>query len=294
LTGELEGYYSDFGSLADVGTAMTRPFVYAGRHSGYRQRRHGRAPLGVSASKFIAYLQNHDQLGNRARGERLSHLVGLDRAKMGAALILLSPYVPMLFQGEEWGASAPFQYFVDFRAEPQLARAVAEGRQKEFSAFGWQPCDIADPTDIESFAKSKIDWSEINSTPHSQLLAWHQRLIKLRGQISAFTDGRLDLVEVRCDEDCQWIIVERGPVSIVCNFSDEAQEIPVQDVLQQHLLLTSKDFVLVNRNGFFVPAETAAICLKTDSNPVERSEEEHIAQRNSAGVLTRKKMPAGT
>jgi len=146
LTGEQSGYYKDFGSLEDVATSMQRPYVYAGRHSPFRRRSHGRPALGLNGHQFIAYLQNHDQLGNRARGERVCHLANIDRVKIGAALILTSPYVPMLFQGEEWAASSPFLYFVGFEEEPELARAVAEGRCREFSAFGWRPEEIPERT----------------------------------------------------------------------------------------------------------------------------------------------------
>lgn len=182
---------------------------------------------------------------------------------MGAALILLSPYIPMLFQGEEWGATAPFQYFVDFQNVPELAKAVATGRQQEFAAFGWQADAVADPTDLETFAKSKLDWSEINCPPHSQLLSWHRELIKLRGEISAFTDGRLDLVETQCDDAAHWLIVRRGPISIICNFHIEAQTIPVATIEQQQLLLASKE-VGFSQHGVSIPAETVAICFQGD------------------------------
>ncbi len=152
LTGEREGYYADFGSLTDLATALTRPYVYAGRYSEHRKRRHGRPPTSLPAHRFVAYLQNHDQLGNRACGERLCHLVNTDRAKIGAALVLLSPYIPLLFQGEEWAATAPFQYFVDFQSEPDLGQAVSIGRTQEFASFGWNPADVPNPTNIETFS----------------------------------------------------------------------------------------------------------------------------------------------
>ena len=123
LTGEREGYYEDFGLLEDLSSAMQQPFIYAGKRSSFRGRTHGRAPLGLDGRQFIAYLQNHDQLGNRADGERIRQLTTIEYAKIGAALVLTSPYVPMLFQGEEWGADSPFLYFVDFEDEPDLARS---------------------------------------------------------------------------------------------------------------------------------------------------------------------------
>src|SRR5581483_2227531 len=131
LTGERQGYYEDFGRMADLAAALERAFVYAGRRSAHRGRRHGRTPIGIPAQRFVAFAHNHDQIGNRAQGDRLSHLAGTRRAMIAAALVLTSPFVPLLFQGEEWGASTPFLYFTD-HDDPDLARAVSEGRRREF------------------------------------------------------------------------------------------------------------------------------------------------------------------
>ncbi len=161
LTGERDGYYSDFGLIADLAVAMLRPYVYAGRHSSFRQRRHGRPPSGLSGSSFVAYLQNHDQLGNRARGDRICQLVSLDKSKIGATLVLLSPFVPLLFQGEEWAATTPFQYFVDYAKEPELARSIRDGRRAEFAYFGWTPEDVPDPLSMSTFERSKLNWAEL-------------------------------------------------------------------------------------------------------------------------------------
>ncbi|HEY3393190.1 MAG TPA: hypothetical protein VGK58_10805, partial [Lacipirellulaceae bacterium] len=135
LTNETQGYYRDFGALADLAHVFRRPYLFARRFSPHRQRSHGRPVDDLEASSFLAYSQNHDQVGNRATGERLHHLLPLDQAKIAAALTILSPYVPMLFQGEEWAASSPFQYFVDFSEDSKLARAVSEGRRSEFAEF---------------------------------------------------------------------------------------------------------------------------------------------------------------
>src|SRR5690606_33327593 len=141
LTGETDGYYADFGSLDDVATALTDGYVYGSRYSAHRDRRHGRSAEGVPATRFLGYLQNHDQVGNRARGERIGHLVSSGRAEIGAALVMTAPFIPMLFQGEEWDASSPFPSFSDHE-DPDLARAVREGRRSEFAAFGWEPDEI--------------------------------------------------------------------------------------------------------------------------------------------------------
>jgi maltooligosyltrehalose trehalohydrolase len=146
LTGERAGYYEDFGTLADLAQALTCAFVYDGRYSRFRDRRHGRPATGLSGHRFFGYLQNHDQIGNRAKGERSSHLISPGRLKIAAGLVLTSPFVPLLFQGEEWGASTPFQYFTDHE-DPELGRAVSEGRRSEFSAFAWSAEEVPDPQD---------------------------------------------------------------------------------------------------------------------------------------------------
>ena len=258
LTGEREGYYADFGSLTDLATALTRPYVYAGKYSPHRRRRHGRPPINLLASRFVAYLQNHDQLGNRARGDRVCHLVSTERVKIGAALMLLAPYVPLLFQGEEWAASAPFQYFVDFGSEPELCRAVVAGRQSEFRAFGWRPEDIPDPADRETFLRSKLDWSELARTEHSEMLEWHCRLIELRRRVAPLTTARLDYVSTDCSETEQWLRIERGPVTIICNFARERRMVPVKPGRDYHVLLSSRP--MQPSNGFMLmPPETVAV-----------------------------------
>ncbi len=264
LTREQKGYYSDFGSLADLATSMTQPFVYAGRHSQFRQRRHGRPPIGLSAHKFIAFLQNHDQLGNRPYGERLSQLVSVDRIKIGAAIILLSPYVPLLFQGEEWAAGTPFQYFVDFEREPELAKAVAAGRRKEFAGFEWEGKEVADPTARSTFERSRLDWSEIGRAHHAEIRDWHRKLIRLRGQVSAVTDGRLDLVDVNYNESEECLRIQRGSFTILCNFSQESRVLDLPPGGPSQILLSSKPLPIHTMQGrISLPAE-AVVAIGQD------------------------------
>ena len=251
LTGEKSGYYEDFGSLEHLATSMQRPYVYAGGRSSFRRRTHGRLPLGVNGHKFIAYLQNHDQLGNRARGERLCHLANIDRVKIGAALILMSPYVPMLFQGEEWASSSPFLYFVGFEDEPDLARAVAEGRCREFSSFGWSPEDLPDPTDKASFVDSKLDWSELDSGDHAEMMEWHKKLIALRRKYLSLTTGRLELTKASFDADLNLLEVNRGPIAVLCNFSS--------DVVTLTRKFYEFDLVLASKQGCQIQAEHVRI-----------------------------------
>jgi maltooligosyltrehalose trehalohydrolase len=259
LTGEREGYYEDFGSLEDLSTSMQRPYVYAGRHSPHRRRIHGRPPVGLHGHQFVAYVQNHDQLGNRARGERLYHLTSLNRAKIGAALILTSPYIPMLFKGEEWASSSPFLYFVDFEDEPELAKAVSEGRCREFASFGWEPADVPDPTCYSSFQSSKLRWDELSEERHAEMLAWYKAVIALRRSVSALTTGRLELTHSTFDITQNWLYVERGPIRILCNFSDDEISIPCSSDEQCSLLLASHDECRIQGSAVLMPRESVAI-----------------------------------
>ncbi|HKR98405.1 MAG TPA: malto-oligosyltrehalose trehalohydrolase, partial [Candidatus Dormibacteraeota bacterium] len=218
LTGERTGYYADFGTVADVATALREAYVYAGRYSHYRRRRFGRPASGVSGSSFLGYIQNHDQVGNRARGDRIAQVAGLARAKIAAALVFCSPFVPLVFAGEEWAASTPFQYFTD-HVDPELARAVSQGRRREFAAFGWPPEDIPDPQDEATFTRSRLDWSEPAREPHAQMLAWYRALIRLRHTTPALRDGDLETVEVSYAEDPAHLVLHRGAVTVACNFS---------------------------------------------------------------------------
>jgi maltooligosyltrehalose trehalohydrolase len=265
LTGERSGYYADFGTLEDLATAMTRPYVYDGRHSVHRQRRHGRPPQNVSASRFVAYLQNHDQLGNRAQGERLCHLVSSGRVMIGAALILLGPYIPLLFQGEEWGASSPFLFFVDFTSEPQLAQAVAEGRCKEFSSFGWSAENVPNPNSRVTFVHSQLDWTELSLPEHRQMLDWYRQLILVRRRVSSLTTGRLDMVETEFDEEEQWLVVKRGAVYTFCNFSEEPRRLPCEINENCSVLIGSEAIQSRDGAGMVMRPESVAILAVSPS-----------------------------
>src|SRR6185437_237799 len=133
---------------------------------------------GLGGDRFFAYLQNHDQVGNRAKGERSYSLMSEGQLMIGAALVLTAPFVPLLFQREEWGAPTPFLYFTG-HPDPELGRAVSEGRRREFAAFGWDPAEVPDPQDPMTFARSKLDWREVAGEPHARVLRWHRDLIHL-------------------------------------------------------------------------------------------------------------------
>jgi maltooligosyltrehalose trehalohydrolase len=152
--------------------------------------------------------------------------MSIGRLHAAAALVLLGPFVPMLFQGEEWGASTPFQYFTDHTDE-ELGRLVSEGRRREFSAFGWKPEDVPDPQDRATFERSILEWAELDKEPHAGLLDWHKRLITLRRQIPALSDGNLDHVETTWDDGGQWFVLRRGPVAVAVTLAPQAQPVPV-------------------------------------------------------------------
>jgi maltooligosyltrehalose trehalohydrolase len=258
LTGERDGYYADFGAFADLAKALEQAFVYDGRYSAFRRRPHGRPPTGLAGHRFLGYLQNHDQIGNRATGERSSHLLSPARLKMAAALVLTAPFIPLLFQGEEWGASSPFQYFTAYD-DPALGQAVATGRREEFAAFGWQPHDVPDPQARDTFARSKLPWDELGRAPHAGLLDWHRRLIRLRRAVPALADGRLDRVHVDWDEEARWLVVERGPVAVVCNLAERTQRVPVRLPGVTEVLLASDPAVHLTAGGVTLSPDAVAL-----------------------------------
>lgn len=216
LTGESGGYYADFGSMADLGRALRAGYVYGGRWSAYRGRRHGRPAVGVSGSRLIGYLEDHDQVGNRALGDRTAALMSQDRVAVGLGLVLCAPFVPMLFQGEEWGTRTPFLYFTD-HADASLGRAVSEGRRSEFAQFGWEPESIPDPQAPSTFEASKLDWSAVSSEEGARMLDWVRCLVGLRRTWPELSDGRLDRVRVSFDAVAGWFRMERGRLAVVAN-----------------------------------------------------------------------------
>lgn len=199
LAGERRGYYEDFGEFGQLAKAFSDGFVYDWAWSPHRGRRHGSSSRSLHTGKFVVCSQNHDQVGNRLLGERLSSLVGERRLKLAAGAVLLSPYIPMLFMGEEYAETNPFQYFVS-HGDPGLVKAVREGRKREFAAFGWKK-DPPDPQGEGVFAASRLDWERAGRGRHAAMLDLYKRLIALRraepslgcaprGRVSVRTDGK--------------------------------------------------------------------------------------------------------
>jgi maltooligosyltrehalose trehalohydrolase len=228
VSGERQGYYADFGSLETLAQTMKRGYFHAGTYSSFRHRRHGR-PLDtatIPATRLLAYTLTHDQVGNRAVGDRPSQNLSFGQLAAKAALVLGSPYTAMLFMGEEWGSSSPFQFFSS-HPEPELAMATAEGRKREFAEHGWDADEIPDPQDPATFERSKLNWDEIDHAEHGRLRRVYQQLIALRHNEPDLADPWLDHLRVDYDEAQRWIVMYRGSLAVVCNLGTEAVDVPV-------------------------------------------------------------------
>lgn len=225
LTGDTTGYYEDFGSLSHLGKALRQAWVYDGNWSPHRGRRHGRSPEGIPGHRFVVFTQNHDQVGNRPLGERSSALMSESRLRIAAALLLTGPFTPMLFQGEEWAASSPFLYFTDHR-DPDLARAVSEGRREEFSYWDTGSADVPDPQADETFNRSKLDWAERDHEPHRGILDWYRQLIALRREFAELSDPRPQSTHVVVDEEHSTLAVYRGDFAVLVNLSGSERPFP--------------------------------------------------------------------
>jgi len=214
-----KGYYDDFGEFECLAKSLRAMFVYDGIYSIYRNRKHGRPVDGLSAHRFIGFIQNHDQVGNRATGDRLEHIVGMRRTMVALGIVLTAPFIPMLFQGEEFAASTPFLYFADHE-DPEMARLVSEGRKKEFAAFGWDAGQIPNPEDPETFHRSKLNWDELGEGKHAEMLKWTRRLIELRRKSVSLNDGDRGHVKVEFSEEQRWLRMDRNLVSIFANLGE--------------------------------------------------------------------------
>jgi maltooligosyltrehalose trehalohydrolase len=256
LTGERQGYYADFGSMEVLAHTLTRVFWHDGKYSTFRGRDWG-APVDPSRHRghsFLAYSQDHDQVGNRAVGDRPRLSPGLQA--VAATLELTSPFTPMLFMGEEWGAGTPWQFFTD-HAEPELAAAIRDGRRREFAEHGWDAGSVPDPQDPATRDASVLDWDEIAADPHQRLLAWYRQLLELRRREPDLRDDRLDRVAVRHCADAGWFVVSRGAFRVVVSMSAEPVDVPLD--AEPVLAVAAWDGALLSADGVRLPAESAAV-----------------------------------
>jgi maltooligosyltrehalose trehalohydrolase len=227
LTGEKDGYYIDFGSIQHLMKSIREGFVYSGEYSEFRKRNHGNSSVDRSADQFIVSSQNHDQAGNRMLGERLTHLVSFESLKLAAGIVLLSPYIPLLFMGEEYGEDAPFLYFIS-HSVPNLIEAVRKGRKEEFKAFQWKG-PPPDPQDRGTFMRSKINWDIRQNSHHKVLLDFYEHLITLRRQTPALSNLDKDSLDVSGFEDSKILCMRRwaadNKVSCIFNFQEKEMKI---------------------------------------------------------------------
>lgn len=208
LTGEQDGYYADFAGIADLADACSGGYVFRGQYSPHRGRRHGSDSRGLPGERFVAYAQNHDQVGNRLLGDRLAATLDADGRRLAAAAVLLAPFLPMLFMGEEYGELRPFPYFVS-HGDPDLVAAVREGRRREFAAFG-HAGEAPDPQSVETARSAILDWSARDRGPGADLLRWHRDLLRLRRSSPSIARMRPAEIIVRTDPAAGWLVLDRA------------------------------------------------------------------------------------
>ena len=232
LTGEQQGYYADFCSMDVLHRALSRVFVHDGGYSTFRGRDWGASvPDDVSGHRFVVFASNHDQVGNRALGDRPSRVLDTGQLAISAALVLTGPFTPMLFMGEEWGACTPWLFFTD-HSEPELAKAIREGRRREFADHGWEVgsqgrVEVPDPQSVLTARRSILDWTEPQIGEHGRLLEFYRRLIELRRSVPDLGSGDRRAMTVQYHAHLGWMLIRRGSVRIVLNTSDEDLLVPL-------------------------------------------------------------------
>lgn len=254
ITGETDGYYADFADPAALPKVLEGAFYHAGTYSSFRRRRHGR-PLDrrtVPGWRFVASLQTHDQVGNRREGDRIAQQASVPRVAAGAALLLTSPFTPMLFMGEEWAASTPWQFFTD-HTDPKLAEAVRLGRAAEFASHGWGPDAVPDPQDPATFEGSRLRWDERGEGDHARMLRWYTDLIALRRATADLHDA--DLSRVAVERVGAAVTVRRGAYLVVANLGENPVTVPADG----EVVLAWDDATTLRDGAVVVPGPGAAI-----------------------------------
>ncbi|MGA8921959.1 MAG: malto-oligosyltrehalose trehalohydrolase [Candidatus Dormiibacterota bacterium] len=258
LTGERSGYYRHFGSLELLGRALSQGWVYEGPRSARRLIADGTKVKKVAPNQLVVAAQNHDQVGNRAAGERLAHLVDEGSLKLAAALLLTAPYTPMIFQGEEWASSSPFQYFTN-HADRGLGKAVSDGRRREFAAFGWKPDQVPDPQDRATYERSKLDWNELEQPFHHRMLEWYRDLIRLRGRLEGAA------IRVELDESDGHLEIHRGAISVMANLGEREWVCGIGPVAR--ILMASDPSIKPSHQALGLPRSSVVI-LETSPEDV--------------------------
>jgi maltooligosyltrehalose trehalohydrolase len=257
LSGEHDGYYADFGSVSALAKTLTNAFFHDGTYSSFRGKNHGK-PVDRATTpgdRFVAFLQDHDQVGNRAAGDRLSAIAPPSLLKVGAVLLLTAPFTPMLWMGEEWAASTPWPFFTS-HPEPDLGEAVRKGRLEEFAKHGWDSSKVPDPQDPRTFTSAKLLWAETVEPAHAELLETYRTLLRLRRDIPELADPALDQVATEFDDDERWLVVHRGGYRVVANFGKERRTFPLPAA---RLIYATGDAVQVSAANVELPPQSAVI-----------------------------------
>ena len=271
LTGANRGYLAGFGRLAHIQKAITEGFVYDGIYSAYRQRRFGSSSKREPGERFVAFIQNHDQVANTAQGFRLCELVSMEQSKMAAMLLLCSPFLPLLFMGEEFAETAPFLYFTS-HGDRALARAVSEGRRKEFAEFAGAG-EFADPQAVETFERSRMNWTLPESGRHSEFLRFYRELIELRKRHPCLNNCRKDLTRVNVDEDARLLRMERSDPAgskalLLCNFSGNSAEFVIEPDTRWELAVSAgTPPELLSPASLAIAGRTGALFLNPGTQP---------------------------
>ncbi|MCH6469403.1 malto-oligosyltrehalose trehalohydrolase [Sinomonas terrae] len=262
LTGEAEGYYSDFADPEALAKVLRGGFYHDGTYSSFRERRHGR-PIDadlVTPSQLVVCSQNHDQVGNRAAGDRPSASLGYDQLAVAATLVLASPFTPMLFMGEEYGARTPWQFFTS-HPEPELARATAEGRLKEFEKMGWDSSLVPDPQDPETRSRSILDWSEAETDDGARLLALYRRLIHARHELPGLWSGRFDETEVATGADggSRWIAWNRPGAAVAVNLGPGSAKVRLPGAGGRRVVISTDEAIRMDGDLIAFPGPGAVV-----------------------------------
>jgi maltooligosyltrehalose trehalohydrolase len=266
LTGERDGYYQGYGEVTHLAGVLQSGYLYTGQHSTFRNRKYGLTPNTQDGRKFVVCAQNHDQVGNRMMGDRLSAIVPFDKLKLSAVATVLSPFLPMLFMGEEYGEKNPFQYFTS-HSDPDLIEAVRKGRKEEFDSFSWQG-EAPDPDAESTFLNSKLNWDAALSGEQRSLRELYRELLRLRRDTPALRDLALAEVSVQADDAKKTLTVTRGDVVIAINFSDAEQtlDLPFSGSLlldTGHSRWGGRDTARNDGNSLTLAANSAAVLSKS-------------------------------
>jgi maltooligosyltrehalose trehalohydrolase len=271
LTKERSGYYRDFGGIGQLVKALGEGFVYSGQYSSFRRRRHGNSSKHLPPSKFVVFSQNHDQVGNRLRGERLSTLVSFEALKLAAGIVLLSPNIPLLFMGEEYGEEAPFQYFIS-HSDHELIEAVRRGRKEEFTAFHWED-ELPDSQDETTFFSSRVKLDQHKNGRHKVLFGFYKNLIRLRKEDLALSHLSKTGMEIKTFSGGDVILMEReyDLDRVICIFNLNDKDIEIEPLIAKGLWQRVLDSSSSEWGGpgspapESIPSGGSKVCLKLNS-----------------------------